>query len=175
MGDHRMGPVLYHASTTGGILVVSSGLGCCEWCGAALQVSNPRALHRFCSRPCYHRWLRRNRLPRTCETCGRQFTVNAARPRVSGARFCSRACAGCAKRERVAVTCAACGKVFEGRPGRGSRYCSQACYHAATRTKAVLTCAVCGRPFRVAASLVGVRKHCSRECARVAGRKGETR
>jgi hypothetical protein len=68
-----------------------------------------------------------------CATCDKRFTP---RPWNVGT-FCSNACSGAARRDRVISTCAACGRTLSRkRCDAGRPYCSRACARRRTRSLA---------------------------------------
>lgn len=68
--------------------------------------------------------------PKTCRTCGNEFTPRDACD-ARARKFCSHKCYTDAKRVKLkAKTCKTCGKKFEHYPHRtGVRFCSMACFY----------------------------------------------
>lgn len=66
----------------------------CETCGADFipYGKKAREVSRFCSKDCYDKWQRRNRVQRECEWCGRSFELPPGFGTRQVGRFCSRAC-----------------------------------------------------------------------------------
>ncbi len=105
----------------------------CEKCGRGFT-AQPSELEkdwgRFCSNEC-----RRTRVDKECSTCGKPIWKVASR---AGGSYCSVACRGKARRNRVTMTCARCAVTFE-RPASTLRrsktkYCSKECQFAAMRS-----------------------------------------
>ncbi|PHQ45699.1 hypothetical protein DJ68_11440 [Halorubrum sp. C3] len=95
----------------------------------------------------------------TCDHCGDEFEP------ASGATgtYCSTACAGAARSERVTLTCEECGDEFELSPSdaEGRKYCSKECYGVAKDTTEVRTCP-CGTTFRT--QQTSDKQTCSHSC-----------
>ena len=91
-----------------------------------------------------------------CEICGKEFYVRPAHLRAGKGKYCSRKCAGEAKRKRDTVPCPWCGKIFVKRAGQ--IYCSRSCgasaNHAGLGRIAAKekTCAVCEKEFTTGVS-----------------------
>lgn len=101
---------------------------------------------------------------RTCQTCGETFNTPHAEN-----RYCSKICAGVARRTRVERSCETCGARFEEQParvaqGRG-RFCSKACQFPGPVDR---TCERCGNPFTAHRSELakGWGRFCSNKCRR---------
>lgn len=114
----------------------------------------------------------RQQLPRSCETCGKAFSVE---PHRAAARFCSRPCQHRGHAVELTKpshrTCERCGQAFTTRPSAPKRFCSQSC---ASRThgdavrghrvaRETFTCVVCGTEFQ--ARRAEGKQCCSRTCA----------
>ena len=120
----------------------------CPLCGKEFEPNPARPSQRFCSRKCKKRAnnraykLRKNAAlglaprvrpprvvaPRTCPTCGVQFTPNPKHPEM---RYCSRSCAGRAAvgarmAARPRIKCEWCGKEVVQHVS-AQRYCSRNC------------------------------------------------
>lgn len=72
------------------------------------------------------------RVPRTCLTCTRVFTLNTAKHKGERCgRYCSNACYAASRKKTVEVPCARCGAIMVGIPSkfltRKVRYCSLTC------------------------------------------------
>jgi hypothetical protein len=111
----------------------------CENCGTVVEryPSSQRRSTRgaFCKPQCFYDFRNKQGLVgRTCEQCGKSFTVKRCTLPKGRGRFCERACwrADIASgKKRVKLKCVACGVDFELRksavgPDRG-KYCSLAC------------------------------------------------
>mgnify|MGYP000864490731 FL=1 len=130
----------------------------CDVCGKVFHAP-PSANQRFCSVECANtvnsQHLRKHnaaqkltRIQRTCEQCGKSFTISPGafnRPGYDMGRFCSRACQVERKRQirgeahplkvpYVQLTCQWCGKTYEQKPSVApkSRFCSRTCHGAWT-------------------------------------------
>lgn len=120
----------------------------CRCCGVAFHVFPSRGKAKFCSVACSDEDKKvslRGPLSRTwgggdvdliCQCCGATFQVNKAREKDS--KFCSIACkAKFQQKEKVRLTCKACGVEFERYPcevgkseqrGHDGAFCSKKCY-----------------------------------------------
>lgn len=99
-----------------------------------------------------------------CESCG--MVVSRAPSLVAqGGRYCSRACAGAAKRRAASFTCKGCGRTVETNASGARRvYCSIECLKAHKKPR--ITCEVCGKVRAV--SPINVKQNarfCSWECS----------
>lgn len=137
---------------------------------------------------------------RTCEKCGKVFSVSPSTLKYSPAKFCSSACKHDAWRQdgagqrlpRESVTCKVCGKVFTAKSELSRRFCGNACMvrwrdnplrpERKTRQgagKTHCTCEQCGKAFATYTSWVsrGGGRFCSRQClgAWVASRRVDVR
>lgn len=83
----------------------------------------------------------------TCARCGATFL-----PSRKTAKYCSRACAGAARRTLVERNCERCGEAFLVRPSQiakdRGRFCSKSCAYLSHRSLPDATCVVCGKTFR---------------------------
>jgi len=97
---------------------------------------------------------------RPCANCGK--TVNTYTSLQT--KYCSRACNVADHRAKRMVTCAHCGKSFDGvKTVQRPMYCDRACSDAARNVE--LTCGVCGRVYNHPRSLARLVKHgCSEAC-----------
>lgn len=96
----------------------------------------------------------------TCDNCGVEFEVSAG----ATGTYCSRACAGEARRDRVELTCAYCGSTFRvPRSDEDRQYCSTECQGRAYETSERRECAMCGRSFSARPSRDD--DHCCRACS----------
>ncbi|MFB1066484.1 hypothetical protein [Natrinema sp. H-ect4] len=68
----------------------------CETCGTELEVPKSEADRRFCSQDCRAEGLSKDDDLRSCEVCGRTFSVEPHKP----TRLCSRACQSELKADR---------------------------------------------------------------------------
>jgi hypothetical protein len=106
-----------------------------------------------------------------CAKCGTEFEVFAYRIKNGGGKFCSRACAGKAKRTQVNANCLKCGSQFKARESRvkkgQGKYCSLSCAGKAKGIGEKANCIKCGSQFKTIKALVkkGWGKYCSRACA----------
>lgn len=106
----------------------------CAQCGQSF-VTERRYLSRgpkvgtYCSREC-RGLASRNRIDKTCETCGMSFQVPACQ---SSVRTCSSKCGGVIRRTAKTRTCQSCGTEFTIVPSQlkyykgAGKYCSQKC------------------------------------------------
>lgn len=68
----------------------------CEWCGGQFYPRHAKEdPARFCSKPCYDAWQKRNRVDVPCEYCGKVVVRKPAHGKT--ARFCSKTCEGQAR------------------------------------------------------------------------------
>lgn len=152
----------------------------CEQCGTLYPTSGRAAGTRFCSSRCFGASLKRPGAPPPCEQCGKAreweygTSVNSVGP------YCSRECAGLARRKRSSLVCQVCGTVFQQRPSEGGHrrtvHCSQACRRVtAERNATYATCKRdgCEVPLRVVPSQLahGEGKYCSLACRGIAWRR----
>jgi HNH endonuclease len=74
----------------------------CEWCSAEFiaYAASGRPAPRFCSRTCQSAWQGRNRVMRTCEGCGKEFSRPPSWETRQAARFCSRKCEAASRIKR---------------------------------------------------------------------------
>lgn len=141
----------------------------CRQCGTTFSLTANRVESgggQFCSDACRNEAKRRPLL--SCPLCE---TVFGARVVAGGKRqqFCSKTCAGLARRTRVVRTCLSCGttftvalcKVLEGK----GIYCSKSCAFPGPLHR---TCEKCGKDFDAAPNEVakGWGRFCSNECRR---------
>jgi hypothetical protein len=151
----------------------------CEQCGTLYPTSGRAAGTRFCSRGCSSAALKRAGAPPPCAQCGKErqwkygTSVNTVGP------YCSRGCAGQARRKRREVVCLACGTIFEKRHSELSAYrsihCSRACRKLTAERRAISTTCKrdgCDVPLRVLPSQIanGEGKYCSLRCRGIARR-----
>lgn len=110
------------------------------------------------------------RSERTCETCGKSFSVKASVATKGKGRFCSRSCADMGQRLRVGRVCEQCGKSFLVKPNKvkegKARFCSRACMSASRRKQVSCKCQTCGVEFTVHQDRYerGNVRFCSRTC-----------
>lgn len=137
----------------------------CRRCQATF-IPTPNSHGWYCSRVCADRHRVEIRERRSCEHCGRDFTVYAKKR-----LFCSQGCAREAQRA-PALICGHCEQSFRskvrGQQGQQAIYCSRACVWAAAAIRQTKICAHCGTQFR--ARLYRSRPAsalwlCSRACA----------
>lgn len=124
----------------------------------------------YCSRRCFYLAMGYGSPEqRTCQApdCQNTFTVRHFRVLEGFGKYCSRECAGRARKQRrVRLQCAKCQRFFLALPSRqgSARYCSQRCYHEAKAPRrALCEAALCGREF-----VVGQwrkQRYCSIACA----------
>lgn len=86
-----------------------------------------------------------------CAVCGNNLRTSKV--------YCSRQCAGVAKRKRRNVVCETCGIKFTDCEAGTRRFCSTECSVLAQRTREYKTCENCGVPF-----LSVNQRFCSRAC-----------
>lgn len=99
---------------------------CCEECGKEFYVC--QSLHRrFCSTKCSQANRCHQKYVIKCQQCGKEFSALPCKHR----KFCSWACARQARRRRITLVCANCGKVFQRSPSLVKkarfRYCNIKC------------------------------------------------
>jgi hypothetical protein len=70
----------------------------CEWCGSEF-VSYDK-VGRFCSKACYDDWMRRDRVEKVCEGCGKTFMLKPSEAIYLTGRWCSRACEAASRIKR---------------------------------------------------------------------------
>lgn len=107
---------------------------------------------------------RKERIIRTCRTCGKQFTILPSRGQKGNGQFCSRRC----RKLAVERTCPTCGVIFFAhlysvRSGQ-ARFCSNRC----RRREAERTCLQCNTVFLAKPHKMKGdkgRRFCSRACA----------
>jgi hypothetical protein len=100
-----------------------------------------------------------------CKACGVSFRSCRTKQ-----RYCTKRCAGVARRRRVIATCerSGCGKQFETKPGRlaeGHRFCCRECSYIES---CVCQNPACGKAFRPKwrsnSPWKGKNKYCCRDC-----------
>jgi hypothetical protein len=105
----------------------------------------------------------RFRRKKGCPTCGKEFVVV---PCHYGQKYCSKACAGIARRKEALVrVCKTCGKEFEVPPSRSEqKYCCRECYAESRRTAKyeTVTCRYCGHKTRKKVWMKAI--YCGKEC-----------
>lgn len=112
----------------------------CVVCGSEFLVYRYRALSaRVCSRKCNGLHLR-NRVPRVCENCGKQFETvpSQLRARKTNAKYCSRRCSF----DKMITDTAS--KPIKDKYGRTGRMADKK-WQAAVREKDNYTCQRCGK------------------------------
>lgn len=141
----------------------------CHHCHGTFKISPNRVAAgggRYCSKACKDDARRPQ--TRQCATCGKRFAPHPSRLSQDEV-YCSRNCAGVARRSRVAKVCAECGVTFEigtarAAAGRGV-YCSVACSRPGPIER---ICERCGAEFTASRSEVakGWGRFCSNQCRR---------
>lgn len=147
----------------------------CEYCGRTYRSTGRNGINRFCSRKCRSDWQKKNNLEiRTCEKCGKEFSVRKDLP----TRFCSTRCSAQYTRGKPLEerTCIICGKKFFARPSQKTQCCSLSCgakWASLNRGKQLVVprkCIICGKEFTPSKKHTKV-KTCSRPCtAKLAGK-----
>lgn len=149
----------------------------CETCGKTFTIQ-PYQLKtaRFCSRACQHIGhsieLTKPPVEHICENCGKHFVTDSRKQKDN--RTCSQKCgyelthqkSRGLRTDRLDVTCAWCGKVFQARSAEHKVFCSRDCANKAMRRTVDLVCQECGKTFTVRAKLTE-RKYCSRTCRNI--------
>lgn len=101
----------------------------CKRCGLPFA-KTPNSGRLYCSMACMRAYKTENRIKRSCETCGKEFSVEPYRSEDEGrGRYCSQKCRYDAPSNRVDVTCVVCGKLYNiprARVGT-AKYCSMTC------------------------------------------------
>jgi hypothetical protein len=125
-----------------------------------------------CSTECAAQ-AKRNRVIRTCEYCGCQFSAAPSQIKRGNARFCSRECGHANRRMRESRACLQCGQEFIVRPAdarnRRSEFCSRLCWDT-HREGVTISCLICGNAFYIPRKLIGKRRYCSYACTHAARR-----
>ena len=147
----------------------------CEYCGKTYYSTGRNGRNRFCSRKCRSDWQKKNNLEtRTCEKCGKEFSVRKDLP----TRFCSTRCSaqytkGKPPEERI---CVICGKKFFAKPSTKTQCCSLSCgskWASLNKGKQLVAprkCVICGKEFTPSKKHTKT-KTCSRPCtAKLAGK-----
>ena len=144
----------------------------CDHCGVEFERKPDPHLRHFCTTQCSRAF---HRVSRACLQCGDVFTTLKSKHYV----YCSRACKGAARRTRVVVRCAHCGKESDRPASRMNRhsnemFCSMRCRVDGSRIKR--NCESCGTSFEIIRSLP--YRFCSRLCGishvSVAARSAQT-
>lgn len=129
----------------------------CDWC----KTEPARTPLGFCSKRCSESARTRTRVHTTCRECGKAcWSYPSVAPRL----YCSRKCAGIGRRRRAVISCARCGKEFEGHTTRPRKYCSQECACVAPVQRVQRACGECGKEYHVLPRQAGISKYCSRPC-----------
>jgi len=127
----------------------------CEVCGTSIP-----SYRKFCSKSCYGESIS-NRIERNCGICGNEFTTVPSR----NTEYCSRDCAGVARRTSEEVPCENCGEYVlkeQNEINRGNNnFCSNSCHNEYQRKQNAKTCKNCGEKYNGGGKS---RKFCSREC-----------
>lgn len=109
--------------------------------------------------------MARATIPRTCENCGISFQALAYSVQKGFGQYCSRACAGIAKRTRIVRICPNCASPFDVKPGSVAlgqgNFCSRGCRGAYCEKQAIRECEFCGEQFRARSK----SRFCSRQCS----------
>lgn len=147
----------------------------CEYCGKTYTSTGRNGRNRFCSQKCNSAWQKKYKLEtRTCEKCGKEFSVRKDLP----TRFCSSRCSnqythGKPMEER---TCIICGKKFFARPSSKTQCCTLSCgaklasLNKGKQLVAPRKCVICGKEFTPSKKHTKV-KTCSRPCtAKLSGK-----
>ncbi|SHH14225.1 HNH endonuclease [Desulfosporosinus lacus] len=106
------------------------------------EFESKRKTQVYCSNTCKEKWRSKNRVrePKglintvyTCKYCGKEYHPKTKDRKTYCSRECSYADKKAKPKVRPKVTCAVCGKEFEGRPDK--RYCSEGCKKELVRRK----------------------------------------
>lgn len=117
----------------------------CENCGKPFP-TKPILKRKFCSQKCYGE-AQRNKVPRTCIICGKEFMARANSVKNGGGNYCSNACKHQRdQRQGKERICPVCGKSFYRSPALNRQYCSRECYNS-TLERNTETCETCGKTF----------------------------
>lgn len=141
----------------------------CVVCNKVYYRKRKEALtSKYCSRACQAIGKRgRTFTERTCESCGKTFSVLPSQLNHRHVRYCSTQCSADAKKNRPTETCLHCGEQFLGFKSRKRNYCSRVCYLAHHKAPLIKkTCPVCRKEFEVVASYADRYTVCSLECRR---------
>lgn len=102
----------------------------CKECNAEI-LNYPSRIKKFCSKKCRikYRKTNTNTVERTCEWCGKKFTIRKDFTKGNNGRFCSRKCTGEFKKKAHGITskCEICGKEIRYTKSNTYRYCSNEC------------------------------------------------
>lgn len=109
----------------------------------------------------------------TCLQCGIAITRTPYDIEKGINKYCTKKCAGLARRKRIDKQCLHCGKSFITHPCRikdgEGKYCSRECGFAAKQNSIECICVFCGNTFKEFPSGIkeGRGKYCSKECYRL--------
>lgn len=106
---------------------------------------------------------------RTCAECGTLFYRSASKLRAKAGKWCSRQCAGTARKTGTERICALCDKTFYRRPnelaGRPSLWCSRACADVGRKRGVQKTCVACSANFYVPPCNLGEGRRTNEFCS----------
>lgn len=127
----------------------------CGVCGTSIP-----SYRKFCSKSCYGESIS-NRIERNCDICGNEFTTVPSR----NTEYCSRDCAGVARRTSEEVPCENCGEYVLKEQNEIKRannnFCSNSCHNEYQRKQNAKTCKTCGKKYNGGTKN---SKFCSHEC-----------
>lgn len=105
----------------------------CDYCGAELEIQ-PCHQHKrwhFCNQECHNKFEsfgpHKTGSYYTCEQCGKEVWKTPAEVARTEHVFCSTACAGLFRRNRIVQICPTCGQEFESVKADHRIYCSRSC------------------------------------------------
>ena len=103
----------------------------CQWCGKAFYRRGRIKENKYCSRACHNKSMQKYQ-EMFCMICGKIFM-----PKKQDQKCCSLKCgsqrAANSQKNRVAITCQVCGRVYFRPPSQAGKYCSITCKHIGGR------------------------------------------
>ena len=105
-----------------------------------------------------------------CIRCNKPYYAVPVNIRTGRSKYCSKDCAGAARRNRIETDCLVCGQKMLTRPSiieKGwGKYCSHKCRDIARDVKRVVNCLICGKEKIVNQGMVtkGWGKYCGSVC-----------
>lgn len=99
---------------------------------------------------------------KTCQVCGKYFSIPFAWEKRGGGIFCSTECYNSTKSKRVKAVCIVCGKEFTYQRHRPTDVCGWMC--RVKKKQVIKVCIVCGESFTVPKSNADRYNVCSKAC-----------